>query len=104
MEWVAATRGGLSSDLVSMRLRSANQGGSTMAKRKKQLSKVQKRKGAPARSKAKKLSKAVRRKAAPKRVVTGAKPKRAQVTKAAPPVAAAVETVAVEVIEQPAPA
>jgi hypothetical protein len=104
MEWVAATRSGLSFDLASVRFVGANQGGSTMAKRKKQSSKVQKRKGAPARSKAKKLSKAVRRKETPKRAVASAKPKRAQVKKAAPPVAAAVETVAVEVIEQPAPA
>ena len=64
-----------------------------MAKRKKQSSKVQKRKGAKARPKAKKLPKATRR----------AKPKRAPVKKAARPVAPAVETVAVEMIEQPAP-
>jgi hypothetical protein len=71
-----------------------------MAKRKKQSSKVQKRKGAKARPKAKKLSKATRGKA----VAAGrTKPKRAPVKKAALPVAPAVETVAVEVIEQPAP-
>ena len=64
-----------------------------MAKRKKQSSKVLKRKGAKARPKAKKLPKATRR----------AKPKRAPVKKAARPVAPAVETVAVEMIEQPAP-
>jgi hypothetical protein len=74
-----------------------------MAKRKKQSSKVQKRKGAKARPKAKKLSKAARGKAAPKRAGARAKPKRASVKKAARHVAPAVETVAVEVIEQPAP-
>jgi hypothetical protein len=71
-----------------------------MAKRKKQSSKVQKRKGATARPKARKQSKA---KAAAKRTVAKAKPKRAHVKKAPRPVASAVETVAVEVIEQPAP-
>jgi hypothetical protein len=74
-----------------------------MAKRKKQSSKVQKRKGARAHPKAKKLSKAARGKAATKRAVARAKPKRAPVKKAARPVASAVETVAIEVIEQPAP-
>jgi hypothetical protein len=69
-----------------------------MAKRKKQSSKVQKRKGAKARPKSKKLSKA-----AAKRAVAKAKPKRAPVKKAAHPVAPAIETVAVEVIEQAAP-
>jgi hypothetical protein len=73
-----------------------------MAKRKEQSAKVQKRKGAKARPKAKKLSKVTRGKAA-KRAVARAKPKRAPVKKAARPVAPAVETVAVEVIEQPAP-
>jgi len=73
-----------------------------MAKRKKQSAKVQKRKGAKTRPKAKKLSKATRGKAAVKRAIARAKPKRAPVT--ARPVAPAVETVAVEVIEQPAPA
>ena len=75
-----------------------------MAKRKKQ-SKAQKRKAATARPKARKVSKAALRTAA------RAKSKRAPVKKAArkvkPPVAPAVETVAetlaVEVIEQPAP-
>jgi hypothetical protein len=74
-----------------------------MAKRKKQSSKVQKRKGAKARPKAKKLSKAGRGKVAAKRAVAKAKSKRASAKKAARPVASAVETVAVEVIEQPAP-
>ena len=73
-----------------------------MAKRKKQSSKVQKRKGAKARPKAKKLSKATRGKAVAKGAAVRTKPKRAQVKKAARPVAV-VETVAVEVIEQPAP-
>jgi hypothetical protein len=76
-----------------MRLRSANQEDRDMAKRKKQSSKVQ------ARPKAKKAAGK-----ATKRVVAKAKPKRAAAKKAAPPVAAAVETVAVEVIEQPASA
>jgi hypothetical protein len=70
-----------------------------MAKRKKQSSKVQKKKGATARPKAKKAAGK-----ATKRVVAKAKPKRAAAKKAALPVAAAVETGAVEVIEQPAPA
>jgi hypothetical protein len=74
-----------------------------MAKRKKQSAKVQKRKGAKTRPKAKKLSKTTRIKAAAKRAVATAKPKRASMKKAARPVAPAVETVAVEVIEQPAP-
>ena len=72
-----------------------------MAKRKKQAS-VQKRKGATARPKAKKLSKAARGKAT-KRAVARGKPKRAPVKKAARPAAPTVETVAVEVIERPAP-
>jgi hypothetical protein len=72
-----------------------------MAKRKKKSSKIQKRKGAAARPKAKKLSK--RGKAAAKRAIARAKPKRASVKKATRPVAPAVETVAVEMIEQPAP-
>jgi hypothetical protein len=67
-----------------------------MAKRKKQSSKVQKKKGATARLKAKKAA----GKAA-KRAVAKAKPK---AKKAALPVAAAVEPVAVALIEQPAPA
>jgi hypothetical protein len=74
-----------------------------MAKSKKG-SKVQKRKGATARSRARKVSKAARGKAT-KRTVARAKPKRAPVKKAAPKVKQtvdpAVETVAVEVIEQP---
>ena len=76
--------------------------GSIMAKRKKQSSKVQKRKGATARPKAKKLSKAARGKAT-KRAVARGKPKRAPMKKAARPAAPTVETAAVEVIEQPAP-
>jgi hypothetical protein len=88
-----------------MRLRSANQNrGPTMAKRKKQSSKVQKKKGAKARPKAKKLSKAARGKVAAKRTVAGAKAKRAPAKKRMKqPTAQAVETVAVEVVEQPAP-
>ena len=74
-----------------------------MAKRKKQSSKVQKRKGAKARPKTKKLSKATRGKVVAKGAAARTKPKRAQVKKAARPVAPVVETVAVEVIEQPAP-
>ena len=74
-----------------------------MAKRKKQSSKVQKKKGATARPKAKKLSKAARGKAAAKQAVARTKPKLAPVKKAARPVASAVKTTAVEVIEQPAP-
>jgi hypothetical protein len=75
-----------------------------MAKRKK-ASKVQKR-AKLRRGKSAKRGKA--RKAAPaKRTVAKAEPKRAPVKKAArrmkQPVAPAVETVAVEVIEQPAP-
>jgi hypothetical protein len=77
-----------------------------MAKRKKQ-SKAQKRKAATARGKARKVAKSARGKAT-KRTVSSAKPKPAPVKKAArkramkQPVAPAVETVAVEVIEQPA--
>ena len=73
-----------------------------MAKRKKQSSKVQKRKGAKARPKTKKLSKARRGKAVAKGAAARTKPKRAPVKKAPRPVALAVETVAVEVIKQPA--
>ena len=82
--------------------------GAIMAKRKKG-SKVQKRarlrRGNSAkRGKARKAAKAAK---APKRTVATAKPKLAPVKKAArkvkPPVTPAVETVAVEVIEQPAP-
>ena len=69
-----------------------------MAKRKKQ-SKAQKRKAATVRGKARKVPKAALRTAA------RAKPKRAPEKKATPkvkqPVAPAVETGAVEVIEQP---
>ena len=79
-------------------------GVSIVAKRKK-ASKVQKRGKLP-RGASAKLRKA--RKAAPaKRTVAKAKPKRAPVKKAVrrmkQPVTPAVETVAVEVIEQPAP-
>ena len=74
-----------------------------MAKRKKQ-SKAQKRKAATARPKARKVSKAAK---TTKRTIAKAKPKRAPVKKAArkvkQPVAPFVETVAAEVIEQPAP-
>ena len=74
-----------------------------MAKRKKQ-SKAQKRKAAIVRGKARRPSKAAK---ATKRTVAKAKPKPAPVKKAAPkvkqPVAPVVETVVVEVIEQPAP-
>jgi hypothetical protein len=79
--------------------------GETMAKRKKQ-SKVQKRAklrraNSAKRGKARKIAKAA------KRTVARAKPKRAPVKKAArkvkQPVAPFVETVAAEVIEQPAP-
>jgi hypothetical protein len=70
-----------------------------MAKRKKQSSKVQKKKVATARPKAKKAAGK-----ATKRTVAKAKPKRAAAKKTAPPGAAALETVAVEVIEQPASA
>jgi hypothetical protein len=84
-----------------------------MAKRKKG-SKVQKRGKLPrgnsaTRGKASKVSKSARGKAT-KRTVARAKPKRTPVKKAArkerikQPVAPVVETVAVEVIEQPAPA
>jgi hypothetical protein len=81
-----------------------------MAKRKK-ASKVQKRGKLPrrkstTRGKARKVSKSASGKAT-KRTVATAKPKHAPVKKAAPkvkpPVTAVVETVAVEVIEQPAP-
>jgi hypothetical protein len=77
-----------------------------MAKRKK-ASKVQRRaklRSSAKRGKARRVSKAAK---ATKRTVAGAKPKRAPVKKAARkvkrPVAPVVETVAVEVIEQPAP-
>jgi hypothetical protein len=96
--------GRLSIDLASMRLRRrANYNRDPiMARRKKQSSKVQRTKGAKARPKAKKQSKAARGRAAAKRTVATAKPKRATAKKAARPVATA-ETVAVQVIERPAP-
>jgi|SRR5580704_9479517 hypothetical protein len=76
----------------------------TMAKRKKQSSKVQNKKGAKAHPKAKKLSKAARGKAVVKRTVARAKPKRAPAKKQMKqPTAPALESVAVEVIERPAP-
>jgi hypothetical protein len=74
-----------------------------MAKRKKPSPKVQKKKAAKARSNAKKLSKSARGKAAAKRAVVRTKSKRRPAKKTARPIALTVETVAVEVIEQPAP-
>jgi hypothetical protein len=75
-----------------------------MAKGKKQSSKVQKKKGAKPRPRVKKPSKAARGKAAAQRTVARAKPKRAPAKKRMKhSTAPAVETVAVEVIEQPAP-
>jgi len=74
-----------------------------MAKRKKQSLKVQKRKGAKARPKAKKPSKAARGKAATQRTVARAKQRAPAKKRMKQPTAPAVETVAVEVIEQPAP-
>jgi len=98
--------GPLSFDLAPIRRGRAQTrtGVSIMAKRKKG-SKVQKREKLP-RGTSAKLRKA--RKAAPaKRTVAKAKPKRSPVKKAArkvkQPVTPVVETVAVEVIEQPAP-
>jgi len=86
-------------DPASMRCGRPTRTGRIMAKRKKQ-SKVQKRKGAPARAKARKPSKAAK---ATKRTV--AKAKRAPVKKVArkvkQPVAPVVETVTAEVIELP---
>src|SRR5215472_14237977 len=74
--------------------------GAIMAKRKKH-SKAPKRKVAPARSKAHKVAKTA------KRAVAKAKPKPAPVKKVVArvkqPIAPVVETVAAEVIEQPAP-
>jgi hypothetical protein len=64
-----------------------------MAKRKKQPSKVQKRKAATARTP--KLTEVARGKAT-KRTVARAKPKRSRAAKAEKPVTAAVETIAVE--------
>jgi hypothetical protein len=98
--------GQLSFDLAPIRRGKAQTrtGVSIVAKRKK-ASKVQKRAKLP-RGTSAKLRKA--RKAAPaKRTVAKAKPKRSPVKKAArkvkQPVTPVVETVAVEVIEQPAP-
>ena len=71
-----------------------------MAKRKKQSSKVQKRKGTIARPKTRKLSKAARGKVT-KRTVARAKPKRAQVKKAAGSVIAAVDAIAGEGLSIP---
>ena len=91
------------SDRASMHCGSPTRTGLIMAKRKKR-SKAQKRKAATARGKARKPSKAAK---ATKRTVAKAKPKHkpAPLKKAAPkvkqPVAPVVETVAVEVIEQP---
>ena len=72
-----------------------------MAKRKKG-SKVQSR-AKPRRANSAKRPKARKAAKAVKRTVAKAKPKRAPVKKAARPAAPAVETVAGEVIEQPAP-
>ena len=76
-----------------------------MAKRMKQ-SNAKKQRAATARPKARNVSKAARGKAT-NRTVASAKPKPAPVKKAARkvkrPVTPVVETVAVEVIEQPAP-
>jgi hypothetical protein len=98
--------GQVSFDLAPIRRGKAQTrtGVSIVAKRKKG-SKVQKREELP-RGTSAKLRKA--RKAAPaKRTVAKAKPKRSPVKKAArkvkQPVTPVVETVAVEVIEQPAP-
>ena len=100
IEWVAATHSGSSfMTLHQCVCVATTKGGPTMAKRKKQSSKVQKKKAAKARPKAKKAAGK-----ATKRVVAKAKPKRKAAKKAAPPVATAVEIVAVEVVEQPAPA
>ena len=77
-----------------------------MAKRKK-ASKVQKRARLRSSAKRGKTRKASRVAKATKRTVASAKPKPAPVKKAArkvkPSAAPAIETVAVEVIEQPAP-
>ncbi len=67
------------------------------------ISKGPNEKSSESTPKAKNLSKAARGKVAAKRAVARAKPKRAPVKKVARPVAPAVEAVAVEVIEQPAP-
>ena len=77
-----------------------------MAKRKK-ASKVQKRSKLRSSAKRGKARKAAKAANATKRTVARAKPKRAPVKKAArkvkQPVTPVVETVAVEVIEQPTP-
>ena len=83
-------------------IRSANQG-VDHGKTQEAISNGPKEKRGESSPKAKKLSKATRGKAAAKRAVARAKPKRVPVKKAARPVAPAVETVAVEAIEQPAP-
>src|SRR5262249_16062477 len=81
-------------------------GGWTMAKRNKRPKAQKRRSGSSAkRGKARKVSKSARAKAT-KRTVARVKPKRAPVRKTArvqQPVAPVVETVAVGVIEQPAP-
>ena len=72
-----------------------------MAKRKK-ASKVQKRKGATARPKGRKVSKSTRGKVTKRTVVSAkAKPVKKAARRIKQPVVAAVETVAVEAIEQP---
>ena len=77
-----------------------------MAKRKK-ASKVQKRAKLRSSAKRGKARKAAEAAKATKRTVAKAKPSRAPVKKVArrikQPVAPAIETIAVEVIEQPAP-
>jgi hypothetical protein len=90
---------------INVRFGSTNQNGAIMAKRKKQ-SKVQsraklRRGNSAKRGKPRKVARAA------KRTVAKAKPKHASVKKAVrkvkQPVAPVVETVAAEVIEQPAP-
>ena len=90
---------------ASMRFGSTNQNGAIMAKRKKG-SKVQsraklRRANSAKRGKPRKVARAA------KRTVAKAKPKPAQVKKAArkvkQPVAPVVETAVVEIVEQPAP-
>ena len=98
--------GQLSFDLAPIRRgKSQTRTGVSIVAKRKKASKVQKRGKLP-RGTSAKLRKA--RKAAPaKRTVAKAKPKRSPVKKAArkvkQPVTPVVETVAVEVIEQPAP-
>ena len=81
-----------------------------MAKRKKQPSKARRKKTRTARPKARKVTKVARGNAtkiargkATKRTVARGKPKRAQVKKAAKPVSATVETVAIEGSSVPTP-